>query len=286
MHIILLLHIITIFFTYNNRISLKMTLVFWLKPPCFQAPVGNRSLGGHPFPPAGRPGRQRAHMTTRTAPETATKKSHGAAADDREQRGFYSWFRCRKATVSPGKWYANCFGNIVGCQPTSKWKSRRVPNDLTDLTPLRLLEDDLCMVSPWFWVKIDEHLLGPIGFFDLRLKYLALMVELNSLRFPCLKKNTTHSQNWMKDRGRQANPCNWWDLMGNTMASYGFFMIELVKYIMSNPQFELDLLKYSYSLKKYVILQKKSYFKKKSRNYHVWYIYNPCMTPMGTPYSS
>jgi hypothetical protein len=73
----------------------------------------------------------------------------------------------------------------------------------------------------------------------------------------------------MKDRGRQANPCNWWDLMGNTMASYGFFMIELVKYIMSNPQFELDLLKYSYSLKKYVILQKKSYFKKKSRNYHV-----------------
>lgn len=165
MHIILLLHIITIFFTYNNRISLKMTLVFWLKPPCFQAPVGNRSLGGHPFPPAGRPGRQRAHMTTRTAPETATKKSHGAAADDREQRGFYSWFRCRKATVSPGKWYANCFGNIVGCQPTSKWKSRRVPNDLTDLTPLRLLEDDLCMVSPWFWVKIDEHLLGPIGFF-------------------------------------------------------------------------------------------------------------------------
>jgi hypothetical protein len=46
------------------------------------------------------------------------------------------------------------------------------------------------------------------------------------------------------------------------------------------------LLKYSYSLKKYVILQKKSYFKKKSRNYHVWYIYNPCMTPMGTPYSS
>ena len=160
MHIILLLHIITIFFTYNNRISLKMTLVFWLKPPCFQAPVGNRSLGGHPFPPAGRPGRQRAHMTTRTAPETATKKSHGAAADDREQRGFYSWFRCRKATVSPGKWYAIFVLETLWVVSPHRSVSRRVPNDLTDLTPLRLLEEDLCMVSPWSenrWTSIVSN---------------------------------------------------------------------------------------------------------------------------------